>query len=131
MDFGKQLSVCFFLLIISATIVPLNLLHDHDSDSHFDRKEYLKITNPCKNVVYNVHTNVYQKLDCGHKTHLNVLLPTCELCKLIFSLSDKYVAAVDSFPKKKQIFDVCIPLYTFSYFNTSHFVIFSRGPPVV
>jgi len=115
------------LLCISATIIPLNLLHHHEEETHCDIENAAFENDPCH--ISSYHANDFQKPHCEHKSHLNKEQNQCELCEFIISHRYTYIAnkeyrgVTNLYPKPQTLFQNSSVTDSFSK------VIFSRGPP--
>ncbi len=68
------------LLSFLATLIPINIFHDHKQYSHCNHADVTVENNPCHISAYHVQS---KKHTCGHKYHLTNAQDTCKFCKVL------------------------------------------------
>ena len=124
---ANQLVSYLLLLCISATVIPLNILHHHGEETNCDKSNTELENDPCH--ISSYHANDFQKPHCEHKTHFQKEYNHCEFCKFITSNRDKYTAnsRYGFMPIRLSEANTA---FEFSFFpSTVSSVHFSRGPP--
>ena len=124
---ANQLISYLLLLCISATVIPLNLLHHHEEETHCDITNAVLENDPCHISIY--HTNKSQKPHCEHKTHIDKEHNHCEFCKFITSSRVKYTTNKRYSLIPNQLSETNITIECSFSKSTLLGVIFSRGPP--
>ena len=128
MKSAKNQFISYFLLLcISATIIPLNILHNHKEETHCDKTNPTLENNPCH--ISSYHASDFQKPHCEHKSHIDKEHNHCEFCKFITSHRHDYTATkqysiVHDLSSQALLIAEC-PFFPSSVSS----VIFSRGPP--
>lgn len=125
---ANQLISCLLLLCISATVIPLNLLHHHEEETHCDITNAALENDPCH--ISSYHASDFQKPHCEHNSHFNETHSHCEFCKFITSSRVKYTADKRYSFIPTQLSEANITSECSFSTSTLLGVIFSRGPPV-
>jgi len=83
----KLTATYFLLLCILATLIPVNLLHQHIESLHCDITNVDIENDPC-------HASIYHKQDkksfCKHNSHLTEIHDKCEFCKFLTPRRNQY-----------------------------------------
>jgi len=123
----KKLISFLLLLCISATIIPLNLSHLHEEETHCELTSTTHENDPCHISIY--HTYGKEKHRCEHESHLVEEQNHCELCKIITSHRYTYIANKEDNVTTNLYSKSLTPLTTSFVTGSVSFVIFTRGPP--
>ena len=115
------------LLCLSATVIPLNILHDHKEVSHCDITNVAFENDPCHLSSY--HANTVQKLHCEHKSHVNKKQVECEFCKIVTSQRRAYIQSRHYSIVPISNTNEPLTFDDFFFLSSIPSVIFSRGPP--
>lgn len=123
----SQLIAYFFLLCMTASVVPLNLFHHHVEESHCDLTNAALESDPCHLSIY--HANAVGKHKCNHDAHLLPDYAQCELCKVIRPNVKKLIDA----PEQISVALIHAPVIISSDLSflqdAAPGISFSRGPP--
>lgn len=124
---ANKLISYLLLLCISATVVPLNLLHHHEEETHCDESNAELEKDLCH--ISSYHPNDILKEHCEHDIHFNEEHSHCEFCKFITTQRDRYTFGKQYSPVPARPLQALIAFES-SFFHSSVLsVVFSRGPP--
>ena len=76
------------LLCITATLIPINLFHQHEESLHCDITNIDAESDPCHISIYHVQDVTHS---CEHKSHINEVEDKCNFCKFLTPRRDQFV----------------------------------------
>jgi hypothetical protein len=124
---AKQLIAYLLLLCLSATVIPLNLLHHHEEAAHCDNSDPTLENDPCH--VSQFHAHDQSKTHCSHEGHVGEVENRCEFCRHFSSVRYQYVSST-LFWSDPALLRVEHINFVSAFLPERHAeTIFSRGPP--
>ena len=125
-NYFKQLISLTLLLCFVATLIPFNLIHEHDDSRICDDEHIDIVINLCHNSEYHWDSEAAK---CEHEKHFNEISNDCELCKFINN--QRFEFTLDQSTIDIPILlDQFLPQFdnSFTQFNTVRSVL-GRAPP--
>ena len=118
----------FLILCITVSLIPLNLLHHHESPDIVcvDLDSSIE-SDPCHQEIF--HSNAFTDFQCDHNTHLDRETEHCEFCELLTTRHSLYLPAVFVWlnPEIQPVEEI---IYSPHFGDVSEFDAYLlRGPP--
>ena len=118
----------FLILCVTVSIVPLNLIHHHESFeivcAELDPTEE---NNPCHQTLY--HSASFDDALCEHTTHLKKEVEDCEFCELLTTRHSFYLPMTIEWLNPPFVLDGKSELVVKFIPGFTHQVVSNRGPP--